>query len=434
MKKESKIFFEKMSGKEPEVPYESDIVIIGGGLVGMMCAYWIKQLNPVAYTVTVIEKDLSLQHTATSVFYEGLRQQYPVQEYATMANFTASFFKDINEHLNIQDLQAPDIAFNPQGSLMLSRNGDESASELIRRASSMGMGVDVMEGGELGKMFPWIKSDDVGIASLGYEKEGWFDVGLLMSALKGKAASMAVRFINGEVVGFGKETMKAYSELKGKVEHKYTLREVSIKTKSSPHPLPLKFSRCLITAGSSSSDVAKLAGIGVEDITNTPLPIIPRLKHAYLIECLDGPGLDMPMIHDHNGIFVRRHNQLGHYICTCLRPTEDIRTDEDSNNNFFEQFVRPKLINRIPSFKSLKLLEQWHGYTDHNDYDQGLFLSNHPYYLNLFIAAGGPTMELSPAVGKSVMELILKDKVHLIDPDRVSFDRVIYNEKFVINK
>ena len=55
--KNAAYLFDKMSGREPEVPYESDIVVVGGGLVGMMVAYHIKQLNPLAYGVTLIEKD-----------------------------------------------------------------------------------------------------------------------------------------------------------------------------------------------------------------------------------------------------------------------------------------------------------------------------------------------------------------------------------------
>lgn len=43
---------------EPEViPKETDIVIIGGGALGMSAAYWLKQCNPEGFTVTLIERD-----------------------------------------------------------------------------------------------------------------------------------------------------------------------------------------------------------------------------------------------------------------------------------------------------------------------------------------------------------------------------------------
>ena len=38
-------------------PRESDIVIIGGGVMGSALAYWLKQRNPKGFTCTVIERD-----------------------------------------------------------------------------------------------------------------------------------------------------------------------------------------------------------------------------------------------------------------------------------------------------------------------------------------------------------------------------------------
>lgn len=40
-----------------KVPYETDVVIIGGGIIGSSVAYWLKQRNPKGFTCTVIEQD-----------------------------------------------------------------------------------------------------------------------------------------------------------------------------------------------------------------------------------------------------------------------------------------------------------------------------------------------------------------------------------------
>ena len=156
------LFLEKMSGKMPEVPYETDIVIVGGGLVGMMCAYFIKQLSPLSYTVTVVDKDLSvsdltltsvvlnycsnnsllviiihvkkltcflkifyvlfisclfffhysiysqkqLKNSATSLYYEGLKQQFMRKDYIQMAKFSADFYRNVHTHLAIQGIHS----------------------------------------------------------------------------------------------------------------------------------------------------------------------------------------------------------------------------------------------------------------------------------------------------------------------------------------
>ena len=40
-----------------DIPIESDVVIVGGGIMGVSIAYWLKQRNPEGFTVTVVERD-----------------------------------------------------------------------------------------------------------------------------------------------------------------------------------------------------------------------------------------------------------------------------------------------------------------------------------------------------------------------------------------
>jgi FAD-dependent oxidoreductase domain-containing protein 1 len=47
-------------------PEHCDIVIIGGGAMGSSIAYWLKQRAPNAITVTVIEKDPSVNQNILS--------------------------------------------------------------------------------------------------------------------------------------------------------------------------------------------------------------------------------------------------------------------------------------------------------------------------------------------------------------------------------
>jgi hypothetical protein len=42
---------------ENKIPREADVLVIGGGLVGNACAYWIKKRNPKGVNITIVERD-----------------------------------------------------------------------------------------------------------------------------------------------------------------------------------------------------------------------------------------------------------------------------------------------------------------------------------------------------------------------------------------
>ena len=67
--KQGKIVAESDSLK---VPRESDILIIGGGLIGSSVAYWLKQRNPKAISVTIVERDPSVRILFSPFFYKAL--------------------------------------------------------------------------------------------------------------------------------------------------------------------------------------------------------------------------------------------------------------------------------------------------------------------------------------------------------------------------
>lgn len=46
-----------------------------------------------------------------------------------------------------------------------------------------------------------------------------------------------------------------------------------------------------------------------------------------MLHCSDGPGLDMPMLADKSGIFIRREGIGGHYICGAVPPLASISRD-----------------------------------------------------------------------------------------------------------
>lgn len=42
--------------KLPRVPKQTEVLIVGGGIIGSFTAYWVKKISP-SFNVTVVERD-----------------------------------------------------------------------------------------------------------------------------------------------------------------------------------------------------------------------------------------------------------------------------------------------------------------------------------------------------------------------------------------
>ncbi|UYV74390.1 FOXRED1 [Cordylochernes scorpioides] len=102
-------------------------------------------------------------------------------------------------------------------------------------------------------------------------------------------------------------------------------------------------------------------------------------------------------------------------------------TNLDIDYKFFDDRVWPILANRVPSFNSLKLKSAWAGFYDYNYFDQNVIIGYHPWYTNIFFATGfsGHGIQMAPAVGRAVMEILLDGEYLNIDLSRFGFDRII---------
>eukprot|EP00914_Ancora_sagittata_P029869 GHVO01059301.1.p1 GENE.GHVO01059301.1~~GHVO01059301.1.p1 ORF type:complete len:473 (-),score=31.08 GHVO01059301.1:161-1468(-) len=418
---------------------ESDIVIIGGGAIGLATAYWLKVRNPRAFQVTVIEKDPCYKEAATTLSVGGIRQQFSLPENVMLSMYTAQFLREIKEHLSVLDFDPPDVQFNPQGYLFLATEaGNEILKENNKVQRNCGAKVQLMKTEQLKDKFPWMVTDDITYGSYGLENEGWFDPWLYIAALKTKLASFGVQFVTGEVVGFRKDKKVT------RFAHRMVLEMLDVRLPDSSI-FPIKMAKVVNCAGPWSGQVAELAGIGCRSQDSSalivPLPVEPRKRYVYMFHCPDGPGLDMPFLVDPSGVYVRREGLGGHYLCG-KSPVDDnaepSAKDLEVDHEFFNEHIWPVLAQRVPAFERLKVKNAWSGYYDYNYFDQNLIIGNHPYYDNFYMATGcsGHGIQQSAAVGRAMAELILDDEYKTIDLSRFSFDRILedkpYRERNII--
>ncbi|XP_075958444.1 FAD-dependent oxidoreductase domain-containing protein 1 isoform X1 [Anarhichas minor] len=407
-------------------PERADIVIVGGGVVGWSIAYWLKQKERVrgGVKVLVVEKDLTYSQASTVLSAGGIRQQFSLPENIHLSLASADFMRNINEHLGVLNEDPVDLQFNQSGYLFLA--SEEVAHIMEENYSTQrnaGAKVSLLSPTQLKEKFPWMNTDGVVLASHGLENEGWFDPWTLLNAFRRKALSMGVIQCCGEVTDLKYTTSRILSADGDEMD----LRRIGSVKVQMPNSLEYQPVECAIVvnaAGASSARLPEMLGI--------PLPVEPRKRYVYVVHCPDGPGLDTPFLVDYSGVYFRREGLGGNYI-TGMSPEEGEEPDTSNlevDHQFFEDKVWPRLASRVPAFEKLKVTSAWAGFYDYNTLDQNGIIGMHPLINNMYFATGfsGHGLQHSPAVGRSVAELILDGDFTTLNLSGLSFRRVLAQE------
>nr|XP_023700565.1 FAD-dependent oxidoreductase domain-containing protein 1 [Paramormyrops kingsleyae] len=418
-------------------PERADIVIVGGGVVGWSIAYWLKRKERVrdGVRVLVVEKDPTYSQASTVLSVGGIRQQFSLPENIHLSLASADFMRNINEHLGVLNEDPVDLQFTHSGYLFLaSEKGAAVMEENYRTQRDAGAKVLLLSPTQLKEKFPWINTEGVKLASYGLENEGWFDPWSLLNAFRRKALSMGVYQCVGEVTGF-RYSSHSMSTTDGDMVAFKRIKYVNVRMPNSLEVQPVECAIVVNAAGAQSGKVAQLAGIGSgpeDSLASVPVPVEPRKRYVYVLNCPDGPGLDTPFLIDYSGVYCRREGLGGNYIAG-LSPEENEEPDSgdlEVNYGFFQENLWPLLARRLPAFECCKVTSAWAGYYDYNTFDQNGILGLHPLVNNMYIATGfsGHGLQQSPAVGRALAELILDGGFRTLDLSALGFERIFYKE------
>ncbi|KRZ20743.1 FAD-dependent oxidoreductase domain-containing protein 1 [Trichinella pseudospiralis] len=417
------------------LPMECTVAIIGGGLVGSACAWWIKQrIRDDDMKVVVIEADSTFSISSTILSPGGIWQQFSCPEKVQMSLFTAEFLRNANEHLRILENELPAFRFTPMNSLFLADN-EEKANAMVQNhkmQTDLGAKVKLLNNDELQLMFPFMRFGDILLGSLGSENEGVFDGWQLLSAFREKNITLGVQYIKAKVTGFLYEWNNDLSPARVLSEreqwkHK-SLRRLVIEPQVTDCAPRAMYSYLFINcAGAWSGEVAEMAGFGLgEEIMSVPIPVVARKRYAFIFHCPDGPSLDMPYLFDPSGVWCRREG-LGHLYMCGKNPSleEDSQIDHsnlDVDYDYFDTKIWPVLAARVPSFEKLKVCSPsvknaWAYYVDRNLYDNSAIIGPHPFHNNYYHCGGFDGMALQHAIpaARALMEQFLEGAYVSID-------------------
>ena len=383
------------------------VVIIGGGAVGSATALFLRQLGGAAVDVQVIEPDPNLTQASSARSASSIRQQFSNAINIRMSRFGLDVITHADDWLAV-DGEPVALGYVPSGYLFLaSERGAATlrANHAVQRAEQAP--VRLLQPDELAQRFPWLRHDDVALASLGTEGEGWFDGASLAQALARKARALGARWVRSRVVGFDQQG--------GRIT---AVRLADGRT--------LQADAFVNAAGPWAGAVGRLAGLAV--------PVHARRRTVFMMDC-PTPLLRTPLVIDPSGVWFRSEGTgfIGGWSPGEGDPDPDDLPLDQPDLQQFDDRVWPALAERVPAFEALRVRSAWAGYYEVHPLDHNALIGPHPACANFILANGfsGHGLQQSPATGRGVAEWLLHGRYLSLDLAPFSPQRVLAGQPFI---
>lgn len=219
-------------------PETTDLVVIGGGIVGAATAFYAARAG---LRTVLVERRAGLATLTTTRSLEGVRAQFEDAEDIAMMRESLGVFERFAEVVGVPGL---DVSFHQQGYLFLSQTPDGAAriAERVARQRAAGLDdVELLPGPEARRRFPFL-AEDVTAAAF-RQRDGWVashevTYGFIAGA-RGRASVRLETAVEGFEVCAGR--LRAVLTSRGRIE--------------TP--------RAVIAAGPFSGRVAALAGLAI---------------------------------------------------------------------------------------------------------------------------------------------------------------------------
>jgi sarcosine oxidase subunit beta len=364
----------------------ADVVIIGGGVIGVTIAYHLVLKK--AGRVILLEKG-QLGEGSTSRCVGGIRTQFSTEINILFSLESIKTFERFEEEFGINP------EFKRIGYLFLATTGLEMRvfEENIKLQRKFGIPVEILNPDEIKARWPYLKVDDILVGTF-CPWDGYAGPNEVLSGFASGAKKAGVRIYEGaEVLGV--------SLSKGKVK--------GVKTKREEISTPI-----VVNAGGPfASTIGEMAGVKI--------PVKPLRRQIFITAPFHLTNQAIPLTIDfHKGWYFRQEVD-GLLLSGPLdsEPSFNLGIDYEAMAETSEN-----AIYRVPALEKAHIARGWAGLYEISP-DNHAILGKVPEVEGFILANGfsGHGFQHSPAVGKVIAELIVEGKTTTIDISPLSIER-----------
>jgi sarcosine oxidase subunit beta len=361
------------------LPKRADVVIIGGGIIGVSIAYYLAKKG--VKNVLLLERDI-MGEGATAKCAGGIRTQFSTEINVQFSLISREVFGRFQEEFGV------DPEFHQAGYLFLTAD-DLRWKNLQRNAQllkTLDVKVELLDPKEIKSRWPFLRVDDL--------------VGGSYSAQDGYAGTYEILrgFING--------ARRLGAMLRERVEVKaIQLKSGHIQAIKTSTGERVESPVVINAAGPYAAGVAALAGLD--------LPVHPLRRQIFFTDVFEGLPPMFPMVIDlEHGWYMRREGKG-----LLLAGPQDSEFSFNEKVDFDgQEWTASKSVHRVPILQNSRIVRGWAGLYDISPDHHAIIGAFHE--LKGFICANGFSghgFQHSPAVGMLVAEIILEGKAKTLD-------------------
>lgn len=397
------------------VPRRADVVIIGGGVMGVSTAFHLAALG--CRDVVVVEREEALGAGSTGRSAGGVRVQFSTEVNIRLSAWSIELLRRFEELTGVAS------GLRQYGYLIVTSDPATMArfEADVALQRSLGFHVRLLAPRQTRELVPQLEIGDL-VGATFSPHDGYADPHSVVHGFARRARESGVRFFTElEAVGVAVRAGRVEGiEVRPATTAALTTESVG------GAPAIIEAPVVVNAAGPFAAEIGRMAGVDV--------PVQPYRRMVFVTEPIGVFRPDLPMVIDFDsGFYVRREGER--LLLGMADPDEgpSFRTDVDWG---FLPRVLQRGVHRLPALAEASVTRGWAGlYEVSPDHNGIVGPSASPK--GFYVAAGfsGHGFQQAPAVGRVLAEMILGQRptidVSELSPDRFSAGRALVEQKVI---